>query len=168
MKKLIVSLAVLSLIFGMVGTTMAGTTDNHAVTVTVEPIDMILVGADVDITIDSTDFVEGEATGSDTRVSTIAYTTNQDGRKITVYIDAVGTFSTLKVVASGMSGDGGSGGEVQLENAVLELNAKDLITLISKAAVSSLIGVLTYTAVHDVSNGIGIDTYTVYYTITGP
>ncbi len=164
MKKLIISLVVLSLIFGMVGTTMAGTTDSHQVTVQVNAIDEINVAVGVapapaiTLIID-TATAGSEPTDATDTTCTLLWTTNQTSRKITVATNLALPKFTLKVLATGVIG-GTAASEVTLSTTAADF-VTDIATTIGDCT-------LEYTASATAAQGTGSDVHTVTYTITGP
>ena len=164
MKKLIVILMVLGLIFGMVGTAMAQT-DSHQVTVTVSAINEIDV-SDAAIALTITSATAGSEPASDTDTSgTLVWTTNEASKKITVESD-LGTVTikfTLNVLATSVSGGTAVTGGVTFDSSYTADTASDFIT-----GVSETVGdcTLQYTASATAAQGIGTDTHTITYTIT--
>jgi len=107
MKKLIVILAVLGLIFGLVGTAMATDSDSHQVTITVSTINEIdVAGGDTPepaVTLEIDTAVAGEEptdSAPDTS-TTLKWTTNAASKKITVQINLAYPEVTLTVEAIG-------------------------------------------------------------------
>lgn len=157
MKKLIVCLVILGLIFGMVGTAIAGSDDSHLVTVTVSAINEISATGTLTLTIDSATAGSDPDSEEDGTTCDLAWTTNEASKKITVESSLASQSFTLQVVATGISG-GTAASVVTLSD-----TAANFVT-----AVATTIGGcdLTYTASATAAQGIGSDEHTILYTIT--
>ncbi len=158
MKTIRVLLAISFLIIGLIEFCSAANNDNHQVTVTVNAInELALTGGNITLTINSA------AAGSDPNdatnaTCTLAWTTNETSKKITVVSSLASQNFALKVLATGISG-GTAAPEVTVDN-----SADDLVT-----AVATTTGgcTLSYTAQATAAQGTGSDVHTtVTYTIT--
>ncbi|PKP61334.1 hypothetical protein CVT91_03415 [Candidatus Atribacteria bacterium HGW-Atribacteria-1] len=162
MRKLIVCLVTLGLIFGLVGTAMAGNTDSHSVTVQVDAINEINVAggdspAPAIILIISTAIAGSEPTEVTDTSCTLLWTTNQASKKITVVTNQASPTFTLKVLATGVTG-GTAAAEVTLST-----TAADFVTAV---ATTTGICTLQYTASATAAQGEGSDAHIITYTIT--
>ncbi|PKL46566.1 MAG: hypothetical protein CVV37_08490 [Nitrospira bacterium HGW-Nitrospira-1] len=165
MKKLIVSLAILSLFFGMAGTAMAAATDNHIVTVTVSAInELAITGGNITLTINTATAGSEPNSASDATTCDLLWTTNGINRKITVESDLTPIKFTLNVEATGVSGVGTAvPGGATFNTAYTANTPVDFIT-----GISLTVGTcnLSYTASATAAQGTGSDVHTVTYTIT--
>ena len=164
MKKLIVILAVLGLIFGLVGTAMATDSDSHQVTITVSTINEIdVAGGDTPepaVTLEIDTAVAGEEptdSAPDTS-TTLKWTTNAASKKITVQINLAYPAVTLTVEAIGSTA-----GTPVVGVVTLSAVASNFITGMGKTKGScTLQYIASATVAADPSNYV----YTVTYTIT--
>ena len=163
MKKLIVSLAVLGLLFGLVGTAIAGDSDSHSVTVTVSAINEIDVyegeapSPEIELTI-FTATAGSEPDPVENTDCTLLWTTNA-ANKITVQTDLTYTAVTLTVEAIGNTA-GTAAGVITLGTA-----ASDFITGVGKTKGSCT---LKYIASATVEVDLGSYDHTITYTLTTP
>lgn len=158
MKKLMICLVILGLIFGMAGTAIAGSTATHQVTVTVSAINEIsITGGNIELTIDTATAGSDPDDEVDTTCD-LAWTTNETSKKITVVSSLASQDFTLKVLATNISG-GTAAAQVTITD-----EAQDFIT-----AVATTVGNcdLEYTASATAAQGTGNDVHTtITYTIT--
>ena len=143
------------------GITIAQTTAQHDVTISVSAISVIEMtgGGNLTITISS---VTDPGTDPDSETSTdrgLEWTTNETSKKITVQADAAYTTYSLKALATSVSGGGSAAAEVTFSDA----SAHDFVTGIATETGSCTI---QYTARATASAGTGSETHTVTYTIT--
>src|SRR5690606_6292921 len=131
-------------------------TANHTVTVTVAEINEVaIVGGNVSLVIDSA--TAGSEPNPDTDTSTsLDWTTNATGQKITVATDQAAPNFTLTVEATDATG-GTTAGPVALST-----TAADFVTGISETTGSAD---LSYEASALASDGNGSDVHVVTYTI---
>jgi len=163
MKRLIsiVLTVVIMLSFAAVGMAQ---TDNHNVVITVNSISLLAVsGGDVNLTV-STATPGSDLDAATDNSTTLLWTTNQNGRKVTVALNtAYSAGITLEVQASGISGFGSNTGTA-LGNITIGTTASDVINTISRTFAHCT---LTYTATASVSAGnIASESRQVTYTIT--
>jgi len=156
MKKLIVGLLAIVLVFSLVGTAMAASS-YHSVAVKVEPINEITVNGILMLTINST----GEVT--DDTTCTLDWSTNataQKGAKISAQLDSDYTTGlTLKAaVAPGTNSNGTSAG-----TQTLSTTSVDLVTGLTHESVTG--SVITYTATATMAVAPATYTQSVTYTI---
>lgn len=138
-------------------TALAGNTDNHTVTVTVNAINEVgITGGNITLTI-STATPGQEPDDAVDSTCTLAWTTNEATKKITAATDLAAPTFTLKVLATGVTG-----GTAALE-VTLSTTAADLVTGISTTTGGCT---LQYTASATVGQGTGSDVHTVTYTLT--
>ncbi len=136
---------------------MAAQTASHTVTVQVNAINELgLTGGDITLTI-STATAGQEPDPATNTACTLAWTTNQADRKITVATNLASPTFTLKVLAQSVSG-GSAAPEVTLTN-----TATDFVTGVAKTIGGCTLG---YTASATAAQGTGSDVHTVTYTLT--
>lgn len=136
----------------------AGPSDSHTVTVTVSAINEVdITGGNVSLTIDSAVAGSNPDAVTDSSTADLAWTTNEQTKKITVATSLADVNFPLSVTATDVTG-GVSGGAV-----VLSTTAQDFVTGISETIGSCG---LSYSASAPASAGTGVDTHTVTYTIT--
>ncbi len=160
MKKLILGLVMIGLVFGLAGVAMAANTDSHSVTVTVSAINEIDVsGGNLTLTINAAAAGEEPAAVSDSTTCGLVWTTNEASKKITVQSNLASPTFTLKALATGVSGGGSAASEVTFSNA----SVHDFV-----AGIATEIGGcnITYTASATAAQGTGSDVHTITYTIT--
>lgn len=156
MKKTVIWLMAIIVIFSFAKLSFAANTDSHTVTVAVGTVNEIAVtGGGIILTIDPVDFKATDSTCS------LDWATNETSKKVTVET-AVGGGTQLfglTVEATGMSGLGTPVGVVTLTHGAA---AQDLVT-----GVSEEIGgcTLSYEASADPAQGTGNDVHTVTYTL---
>ena len=163
MKKLIVGVVLLggALVLGLIGLAMAQT-DFHTVTVDVQAINEAAIsGGDLTLTINTATAGQEPDDTVDNTTCDLAWTTNEDTKKITVETDQAAPTYTLKVVAQNVTG-GTAAAEVTLSTT----GANSFVTAISKTTGGCD---LQYTASATAAQGTGSDVHTVTYTLTaGP
>jgi hypothetical protein len=136
---------------------MAGPTASHTVTVQVNAINELgLTGGNITLTI-STATAGQEPDPATNTACTLAWTTNQANRKITVATNLASPTFTLKVLAQSVTG-GSAAPEVTLTN-----TATDFVTGVAKTIGGCTLG---YTASATAAQGTGSDVHTVTYTLT--
>jgi hypothetical protein len=158
MKTITMLLAISILIIGLIGFCSAADNDNHQVTVTVSAInELALTGGNITLTI-NTATAGSEPTDDTDATCTLAWTTNEASKKVTVVSSLAAPTYTLKVEATGVTG-GTAAAQLTLTNA-----AQDFVT-----AVATTTGgcTLSYTAQATAAQGTGSDVHTtVTYTVT--
>lgn len=137
------------------GTAFAGASDSHTVTVQVDAINEIAVAGDVTLTIDSA-VAGSEPIAATDSTATLAWTTNEVSRKITVATDLATPVYALTVDATGVAG-GTTAGVVTLST-----TAQDFVTAISETTGNAT---LAYSATATAADGTGNEVNTVTYTI---
>jgi len=160
MKKLMTIVAVLALMALVCANAMAAGTDNHSVTVTVNAISELNVGAAVVLTVDAA--VAGSApTAVTDTVTTLAWTTNEAAKKITVATTtaAAQKFTLTALAVEPTSQPGVPSGIVNL------VSAASALDFISGVGASSGTDTITYTGSATAAQGTGSDVHTVVYTI---
>lgn len=156
MKKTVIWLMAIIVIFSFAKLSFAADTDSHTVTVAVGTVNEIAVtGGGIILTIDPVDFQAADSTCS------LDWATNETNKKVTV-ATTVGVppqLFGLTVEATGIVGGGASSGVVTLSHGAAAL---DLVT-----GVSTEIGgcTLSYEASADPAQGPGNDIHTVTYTL---
>ncbi|MBM3324892.1 MAG: hypothetical protein FJY66_04415 [Calditrichaeota bacterium] len=145
------------LVVGTAGFLLAGNSDNHTVTVQVNAINEIAItGGNKTLTI-STATAGSDPDDATNSECTLAWTTNETGKKITVATNLASQNFTLKVEATGVSG-GTSAGQKTITD-----TAADLVTAVAETTGGCT---LSYTAQATAAQGTGSDVHTVTYTIT--
>lgn len=135
----------------------AASTDSHTVTVTVTAINEVsITGGNLTLTINSIN-PDGTLADATDATASLAWTTNEATKKITVATDVAAGAYTLAVEATGVTG-GTSAGAVTLSTV-----ATDFVTGISNTSGG---GTLSYTASATAAAATGSDVHTVTYTIT--
>jgi hypothetical protein len=137
----------------------ASNSDTSSVSVTVSAINELAASGDaISLTIDSATAGQDPDAASDSSSQTLAWTTNEEGKKITVSASGALTAHTLKVVATNVSG-GTAADEVTLTG-----SAQNLVTGISETVGSCG---LTFTASATAAQGkASIVEHTITYTLT--
>jgi hypothetical protein len=147
-----------ALYLGLSGVAMGAATDNHDVTVQVQAINEVAVsGGNITLTINSATAGQEPDDAVDNTTCDLAWTTNENSKKITVATNQGSPTYTLKVVAQNVSG-GTAAPEVTLST-----TAEDFVT-----GVATTIGNcdLQYTASATAAQGTGSDAHQVTYTLT--
>lgn len=156
-KKTVIWLMAIIVIFSFAKLSFAANTDSHTVTVTVGTVNEIAItGGGLILTIDSVDFTATDSTCS------LDWATNQTSKKVTV-ATTVGVppqLFGLTVEATGIVGGGASSGVVTLSHGAA---AQDLMTGISEEIGGCT---LLYEASAAPDQGTGTDVHTVTYTLT--
>jgi len=164
MKRLMISLVVMTLCLGVTGIAMSANTASHAVTITVNPINEIaIVGGDITLTISTaTAGSPPDDTTNDT--CSLSWTTNAPSsqkKKITAQLNSdYSEGITLTVVVTINSGNGSTAGKITLSS-----TPRDVVTGIWGENVTG--NILTYTASATIN--IPADTSemkTITYTLT--
>jgi len=148
------------LIFPVVA--LASDTDSHTVTVQVLEINEIDVDFNLTLTISTATPGNEPDDAVDSTTCDLCWTTNANGKKITVQTDLVTPTFTLKVVAINITGVGTAAGTAAAEVTLSTTGPNDFITSISQ---TTGICDLRYTASATAAQGIGSDVHTVTYTI---
>lgn len=145
------------LILSAAGVGFAADNDNHQVTVTVSAInELAITGGDITLTINTA--TAGSEPTDDTDVTTsVAWTTNEASKKITVATDLAAPTFTLTVNATAVTG-GTSEGAITLST-----TPTDYVT-----GISTTVGgcTSTYTASATAAQGAGSDVHVVTFTLT--
>ncbi|MEW5768086.1 MAG: hypothetical protein AB1797_10780 [bacterium] len=159
MKKVKVILLAAALCFGLTGLVMAGSSDNHSVTVTVSAINEVAVtGGAITLTINTAVAGSEPTDATDNTTCDLDWTTNEATKKITVQTSLVSPKFILKVVAQNVAGSGTAAPQVTLST-----TATNFVTSISTATGGCDLG---YTASATAAQGTGSDAHTVTYTLT--
>ncbi len=157
MKSIWMILASVILIVSLVGPTPAADNDNHQVTVTVNAInEAAIAGGNITLTI-STATAGSDPDDATDATCTLAWTTNEASKKITVVTSEAAPTFTLKVVATGVTG-GTAAAEVTVST-----TATDFVTGVATTTGGCTLG---YTASATAAEGTGSDVHTITYTIT--
>lgn len=158
MKTIRMLLAISILIIGLIEFCSAADNDNHQVTVTVTAInELSLTGGNITLTINSATAGSDPDDATDA-TCTLAWTTNEASKKVTVVSSLASPTYTLKVEATGVSG-GTSGGQLTVTN-----SAQDFVTGVATTTGGCT---LSYTAQATAALGTGSDVHTtVTYTVT--
>lgn len=153
MSRLLTVLAALSLSTAA----FAGTTASHTVTVDVQAINEVVVsGGNVTLTINTATAGSEPDAQTDTSTS-LAWTSNSTGKKITAETDVAAPAFTLTVEATAVSG-GTSAGPITLST-----TAQSFVTGVATTTGGAT---LSYGASATASDGTGTEAHTVVYTIT--
>lgn len=145
------------LIISSVGLLFAGDNDSHQITVQVNAINEVAItGGNKTLTI-STATAGSNPNDATNSECTLAWTTNETSKKITVATNLASQNFTLKVEATSVSG-GTTAGQKTITD-----TAQDFVT-----AVATTVGgcTLSYTASATAAQGTGSDVHTITYTIT--
>jgi hypothetical protein len=161
MRKLVVCLVVVGLVFGASILAMAANTDNHTVTVQVQAINEAAIsGGNITLTINTASAGSEPDDAVDNTTCDLAWTTNQATKKITAETDLAAPTFALKVLAQNVTG-GTAAAEVTLST-----TATDFVTGVATTTGGCD---LQYTASATAAQGTGSDVHTVTYTLTdGP
>jgi hypothetical protein len=136
---------------------MAANSDNHQVTVTVSAVnEAAITGGNITLTINSATPGSDLDDATDATTS-LAWTTNEASKKITVTGDQASPTFTLKVEATGVTG-GTSAGQLTVTN-----SAQDFVTGVATTTGGAT---LSYTAQATAAQGTGSDVHTITYTLT--
>ena len=159
MKRFTAFLVVGLFVFALAGNIFTQT-DDHDVNIIVQAISVIALNdnSQLDITINTaTPGSEPAAVQNTSR--TLAWTTNQAGKKVTVQADAAYTTYELKALATSITGGGSAGAEKTFDNTT----AADFVT-----GISTEVGGCTvqYTATATVSDGTGNEMHNITFTLT--
>jgi hypothetical protein len=136
---------------------IAANNDNHQVTVTVDVINELAVaGGDIVLTI-NTAVPGAEPTDATDATTSLDWTTNDTGKKITAATNNAAQTFTLEVNATGVTG-GTSAGQITLTT-----TATDYVT-----GIATTVGgcTSTYTASATAAQGTGSDVHVVTFTLT--
>lgn len=156
MRKLS-SLALCAILSSLSPVAFAGSSDSHTVTVTVTAINEVAItGGNVTLTINSATAGSEPDAKQDTSTS-LAWTSNQSNKKITVATDQAAPAFSLSATAASVTG-GTSAGAVVLSTA-----AADFVTGIATTTGSCT---LQYDASATAADGSGSDVHTVTFTLT--
>lgn len=153
MRRIIASLLALALAPAAVA---ASDTATQSVTVTVAEINEISVSA-ASLTLTINSVSSGAPADATDSSSSVSWTTNETGQKVTVQTDLATPKYTLKVAPTVTSG--AATGSAQL---TLTTTAQDMVTGITKESGAATLG---YTASATLSAGAGSDVHTVTYTL---
>ena len=161
MRKLVVCLVAVGLVFGVSILAMAANTDNHTVTVEVQAINEAAIsGGNITLAINTATAGSDPDDAVDNTTCDLAWTTNQATKKITVETDLVSQNFALKVLAQNVTG-GTAAAEVTLST-----TATDFVTGVATTTGGCD---LQYTASATAAQGTGSDVHSVIYTLTdGP
>jgi predicted secreted protein len=158
MKRVVGILFAAAVLLLMAPAAIAGSTDSHTVTVTVDAINEVAIsGGNLTLTISTATAGSDPDNAADSTTCDLAWTTNEADKKITVATDLVTQKFTLKVVAENVTG-GTATAEVTLST-----TATNFVTGIATTTGGCD---LAYTASATAAQGTGTDTHTVTYTIT--
>ena len=158
MKKAALSTLIALVLMGTVGSAFAADNDSHTVTVTVSAInELAIAGGNVSLTINAATPGSEPDAATDTSTS-LAWTTNEAARKITVASDLAAPTFTLKAQATSVSGSGSAAAQLTVTNV-----AQDFVT-----AIATEVGgcTLSYEASATAAQGTGSDAHTITYTLT--
>jgi hypothetical protein len=154
MKPIWMILVSVVMIVSLVGLATAA---NHQVTVTVNAInEAAIAGGNITLTI-STATAGSDPDNATNTTCTLAWTTNEASKKITVATSEAAPTFTLRVLATGVSG-GTAAAQVTLST-----TATDFVTGVATTTGGCT---LSYTASATAAQGTGSDVHTITYTIT--
>jgi hypothetical protein len=157
MKWIVGAAATAALIGLTASAATAAQTANHTVTVQVNAInELALTGGNVTLTI-STATAGQQPDSATNSTCTLAWTTNQANRKITVATNLASPLFTLQVLAQSVSGG------TAAPQVTLSTTAADFVTGVSKTVGTCTLG---YTASATAAQGTGSDVHIVTYTLT--
>jgi len=147
----------LLIIISTTGVVLAGSNDNHTVTVQVNAInELAITGGNKTLTINAATAGQNPNNTTNTQCN-LAWTTNETGKKVTVATNLASQNFTLKVEATSVTG-GTSAGDVTLTD-----TAADFVTGVAETTGNCT---LFYTASATAAQGTGSDVHTVTYTLT--
>ncbi len=158
MKTKFVVLASTVLTLGFAWIAVAANSANHQITVTVNSInELAITGGNKTLTI-STATAGSNPNAATNAECTMAWTTNDTTKKITVVTSLASPKFTLKVTATGVTGG------TAAPQVTLSTTAQNFVTGVATTTGGCT---LSYVASATAAQGTGSDVHTVTYTITG-
>ena len=154
--KILVSIVFCTLFLS--GYAVASNTDHHTVTVTVSAInELAIAGGSVTLTIHTATAGSGPDDVVDNATASLAWTTNESSKKITIATNLASQKFTLKALAQTVTG-GSAASEVTVTD-----TPTSFVTGIAKTTGGCAI---QYTAHATAAQGTGSDVHTITFTLT--